>query len=102
MTDFPFLTDDATVHHVITSRVMFVMRGLPGSGKSTIVRLIQDKYQHDQEGVVVCSADDHFLQEDGTYHFEQVGAELLASDETSQFKFTFCLPIGLQKRLKAF
>ena len=69
MTDFPFLTDENTIRHVKKSKVMFIMRGLPGSGKSTIVKLIVKKYERN---VAVCSADDHFLQEDGTYLFKQV------------------------------
>ena len=67
---FPFLTDDLTQKHVIKSRVMFIMRGLPGSGKSTIVRNIRDKYQPITD-VVVCSADDYFLQE-GSYNYDKV------------------------------
>ena len=69
--NFPFLTDDLTQKHVIKSRVMFIMRGLPGSGKSTIVRLIREKYQPITD-VVVCSADDYFLQEDGSYNYDKV------------------------------
>lgn len=40
---------------------LFILRGLPGSGKSTLGALIAD---------VVCSADDHFVGEDGVYRFE--------------------------------
>ena len=54
---------------------MFIMRGLPGSGKSTIVRHIRDKYQPITD-VVVCSADDYFLQEDGNYNYDKVGSIL--------------------------
>ncbi len=39
---YPFLTDDATVQFIKKSKVIFVMRGLPGSGKSTIVRSIKE------------------------------------------------------------
>ena len=69
LVNFPFLTDDETVKHVGGSKVMFIMRGLPGSGKSTIVKLIAEKYK---TNVVVCSADDHFLQEDGSYLYDKV------------------------------
>ena len=67
--NFPFLTDDSTIKHVGESKVMFIMRGLPGSGKSTIMKLIAEKYK---TTVTVCSADDYFLQEDGTYLYDKV------------------------------
>ena len=41
------------------------MRGLPGSGKSTVVRAITNTYR----ASVVCSADDYFLH-DGRYNFD--------------------------------
>jgi predicted kinase len=40
-----------------------IMRGLPGSGKSTYVREILSDYQ-------VCSADHYFLDSFGKYHFD--------------------------------
>lgn len=39
------------------------MRGLPGSGKSTWVR-------QNLPDAVVCSADEYFVEEDGTYRFK--------------------------------
>ena len=44
------------------SRRLIIMRGLPGSGKSTYV---QTKFPN----AVVCSADSFFLEENGTYKF---------------------------------
>ena len=46
------------------SKRLVIMRGLPGSGKSTYVRL----HYTDSESVV-CSADDFFVQPDGEYLF---------------------------------
>ncbi len=86
-TTFPFLVDDKTVHHVARSRVMFVMRGLPGSGKSTIVRQLEETYEK-HGTVVTCSADDYFLQETGTYHFQQVRIELFCNVEQALENFT--------------
>ncbi|XP_041373615.1 2',3'-cyclic-nucleotide 3'-phosphodiesterase-like [Gigantopelta aegis] len=63
--NFPFLHDHATVKYLKDSKVMFIMRGLPGSGKSTIVRSIQSTYPIS----AVCSADDYFLK-DGVYNFD--------------------------------
>jgi predicted kinase len=40
-----------------------ILRGIPGSGKST--------YAKSQTGAVICSADDYFLQADGTYQYDK-------------------------------
>ena len=45
------------------------MRGLPGSGKSTIVNLIKSSFHPSK--LVVCSADDLFTGPDGTYRFNE-------------------------------
>ena len=47
-------------------RVMAIMRGLPGSGKSTIASRIQEQLPQ----VQVCSADHHFIDEEGEYRFD--------------------------------
>ena len=38
--DFPFLRDEAALSYVSSALTMFVMRGLPGSGKSTVVSVL--------------------------------------------------------------
>jgi len=63
--DFGFLQDTRTVQHCHASRVMFMMRGLPGSGKSTVVKAIR---RHFPANSVSCSADDFFIV-DGVYQF---------------------------------
>ena len=61
--DFPFLTDEA-VQYLRSSRTMFVMRGLPGSGKSTVVRKLLETFP----GISVdCSADKFFVSTEGEY-----------------------------------
>ncbi|GFS23163.1 2',3'-cyclic-nucleotide 3'-phosphodiesterase, partial [Elysia marginata] len=45
------------------------MRGLPGSGKSTIVNLIKSAF--DSTKLAVCSADNFFTHPDGSYHFNE-------------------------------
>lgn len=55
------------------------MRGLPGSGKSTIVRSITSTYP----GCVVCSADDYFMK-DGVYKFD--GTQLSYAHSACQEK----------------
>jgi 2',3'-cyclic-nucleotide 3'-phosphodiesterase len=62
---FVFLSNQNVIRHVNRSKTMFIMRGLPGSGKSTLVKKIQAKYK----GAVVCSADNYFSN-DGEYKFE--------------------------------
>ena len=47
---------------------MFLMRGLPGSGKSTLVNLLERIYSG---SVAVCSADHYFLDSHGVYNFNR-------------------------------
>ncbi|KAL4216912.1 hypothetical protein ACF0H5_023372 [Mactra antiquata] len=65
-TELPFLSDPDTIEFIKNSHTMFIMRGLPGSGKSNLVKCIQEVYKKD---CVVCSADHFFTQSDGTYKF---------------------------------
>ncbi|XP_063590101.1 2',3'-cyclic-nucleotide 3'-phosphodiesterase-like isoform X2 [Penaeus indicus] len=62
--NFPFLLDEKTIDYVQNNKVMFIMKGLPGSGKSTIVKAIQEVYKDS----VVCSADFYFMRS-GKYKF---------------------------------
>ncbi|KAK6961364.1 2p 3p-cyclic-nucleotide 3p-phosphodiesterase [Biomphalaria glabrata] len=66
--NFPFFTDRATCMHLKrpSTKVMFIMRGLSGSGKSTIVQKIKSIYAK----AVVCSADDYFYSKDGVYNHD--------------------------------
>ncbi|XP_078385395.1 2',3'-cyclic-nucleotide 3'-phosphodiesterase isoform X1 [Cetorhinus maximus] len=43
--NFPFLKDDNTVQLIKETHTFFILRGLPGSGKSTIGRKISETYQ---------------------------------------------------------
>lgn len=65
--DFPFLDDPSTISWIKRNRIIFVMRGLPGSGKSTLVKAISQNF-HDQNPVI-CSADHYFIDKDGIYKF---------------------------------
>ncbi|KAK8391669.1 hypothetical protein O3P69_017294 [Scylla paramamosain] len=47
-------------------QVMFIMKGLPGSGKTFIGEVIQEVYKD----TCVCSADHYFMQ-DGVYEFDR-------------------------------
>ena len=81
----PFLTCGVTIQHVRQTKVirtqrfdvssqseifqtMFVMRGLPGSGKSTLVTILKQLYP---QSLAVCSADHFFINEQGVYVFKR-------------------------------
>lgn len=64
---YPFLRNRRTMIHVRRSKICFIMRGLPGSGKSTNVQAI--KLQH--KNALVVSADSYFSAEDGSYEFSK-------------------------------
>ena len=71
--DFPFLTDEEARRYLTRSWTMLIIRGLAGSGKSTIVRQLEETFP----GSVSCSADHFFLQPGtGEYQFDrsQLGA----------------------------
>ncbi len=74
---FPFLSDNPTIDFVKKTKVMFVMRGLQGSGKSTIADLLTETYP----GAVVCSAD-HYFMRSGVYNFD--GSLLSEAHKQSQ------------------
>ncbi|XP_040282077.1 NEDD4-binding protein 2-like 1 isoform X1 [Bufo bufo] len=48
------------------TRHIYLLRGLPGSGKSSLAR----KLKRDFPSAVVFSTDDYFLMEDGTYIYD--------------------------------
>lgn len=68
--------------------VVIIMRGIPGSGKSTFVKRIVDAAEKNEISVCVCSADDHFLK-NGTYIFN--ARQLGAAHDACQKKFTQAL-----------
>ena len=53
----PFLKDKLTVDYVNVSKVMFIMRGLPGSGRPLVVKHIKSVF----EDPVVCSTSEYFM-----------------------------------------
>ena len=69
--DFYFLTDCETKDFIRSNLVMFIMRGLPGSGKSTIVRNIREVFgAGDSNNFEICSADHYFIRNDNSYKFD--------------------------------
>ncbi|XP_045611248.2 2',3'-cyclic-nucleotide 3'-phosphodiesterase isoform X1 [Procambarus clarkii] len=63
---FPILLDKKTIEYAEKSKVMIILKGLPGSGKSHIARRIQKVFSD----CVVCSADSYFMN-DGVYKFDR-------------------------------
>ena len=64
---FPFLTEEKSRKWVSENPVLFVLRGLPGSGKSTVTRAICATYPE----ATVCSADNFFVNKaTGEYEFD--------------------------------
>lgn len=77
--NFPFLLDQKTINYVQQAKVMFIMRGLPGSGKSSIVERISNVYRNS----AVCSADLFFMC-DGVYKWDH--SKLSEAHNTCQEK----------------
>jgi tRNA uridine 5-carbamoylmethylation protein Kti12 len=50
----------------------FILRGLPGSGKSHYAQsLADDMVKGDDSQYLICSTDDYFINKEGEYHFEK-------------------------------
>ena len=60
--DFPILRDEDTIKYVRNNKLMVILKGLPGSGKTTIAKNIKKIYPD----TVICSADYYFVS-DGLY-----------------------------------
>ena len=59
---FQFLSDAHCIQFIRNSKVMFIMRGLPGSGKSTIANQIKQLYG---DLAVICSVDNFRINHEG-------------------------------------
>ena len=62
---FPITQDRRSIEYVRKNKLMVIMKGLPGSGKSSVTRKLQEIYSD----AVVCSADHYFIT-NGKYKFE--------------------------------
>lgn len=68
--DFAYLVDDNTINWIKSNHVMFVLRGLPGSGKTTLAKALKNVYAYHALGdFIFCSADTYFMCE-GSYKFD--------------------------------
>ena len=50
-------------------KTAIILRGLPGSGKSTIAHMLTDNWPNEDE-CAICSTDSYFYDEDGKYQFD--------------------------------
>ena len=66
--DFPFLEDPCTIKWIRQNRIVFLMRGLPGSGKSFLMNAITEVYNASKP--VICTADQYFYDENGIYRWD--------------------------------
>ena len=66
--DFPFLSDPSTIQWIRRNRIVFLMRGLPGSGKSFVVNAITELYNECKP--VICTADQFFYDKNGIYRWD--------------------------------
>jgi len=66
--DFPFLDDPSTIQWIRRNRIVFLMRGLPGSGKSFLVNAITELYNECKP--VICTADQFFYDKNGIYRWD--------------------------------
>lgn len=63
-----FYSKGETVEFCRASKVMYFLRGLPGSGKTTIAKEIAIIYGNN---AAICSADDYRVNEEGAYQWRQ-------------------------------
>ena len=61
------LTHKPSIQSLQSSLTMLILRGLPGSGKSSLVGRILKTYPQAE----VCSADTYFTQADGSYQYDR-------------------------------
>nr|XP_033774066.1 2',3'-cyclic-nucleotide 3'-phosphodiesterase isoform X2 [Geotrypetes seraphini]XP_033774067.1 2',3'-cyclic-nucleotide 3'-phosphodiesterase isoform X2 [Geotrypetes seraphini] len=95
--NFPFLSDNTTIATVKESKIFFIIRGLPGSGKSSLAKEILERYK---DACRVISADKFNIKPEircavpDTYHrFDdevinccQQGASVIVVDDTHHEK----------------
>lgn len=49
---------------------LYLIRGVPGSGKTTLAHNLRIAFERSGEDSVVCEADDYMMDEDGKYKFD--------------------------------
>lgn len=72
---------------------MIIMRGVPGSGKTTIVKYLVEKFETN----CVCSADNYFMR-NGTYVYER--SKIKHAHEYCQRKGKSQFEVGKKHKLQ--
>lgn len=54
----------------MNKKLIIIMRGIPGSGKSYLAEKLAGSLKRQGTQVITCSADHHFIGEDGNYAFD--------------------------------
>lgn len=73
---------------------LIILRGLPGSGKSTKAKeLVVSYVKFGIRSIVICSTDDFFMTPDG-YKFE--GSKIRIAHEWNQTRARSCIGIGVE------
>ena len=62
---YPITQDIPSINYVRKNKLMVIMKGLPGSGKSSVTRVLQKIYPD----AIICSVDHYFARE-GEYKFQ--------------------------------
>ncbi len=81
-------------HHFTNKRTLIIMRGLPGSGKTSLINHYISKNKLKQKNYSICSADDFFLEDDGKYKFNP--RELPKAHSACLTDFIFSLQTNIQ------
>ena len=55
----------------MSTKAFILLRGLPGSGKTTTSTFLKKLLEANGKAYVVCSADDFFIGEDGAYNYDK-------------------------------
>lgn len=73
---------------LVNKKVVYILRGLPGSGKSTLSKYLSDNITDS----VVCSADDYFTS-NGSYNFDR--SKLQEAHDECYAKFKDCIGFNM-------
>jgi len=84
--DHTFLVDDNTIKWIKSNHVVFIIRGLPGSGKTTLAKALKNVYADQAMGdFIFCSADNYFMSE-GSYNYDCTKLKLAFEECHNQVK----------------
>ena len=80
--------------------IVIILRGIPGSGKSTFIQKIVQELNLEEDQYKVCSADNYFINENGDYKFDR--SKIKLAHEYCGKDFMECLNKSTEGRIIAF